>query len=76
MTLQEMVAESATGLQLAEALYASELKPSPSELLSALKATHAHPFASYLETWSMRHAQEVLETVDYLREVRGAYEDS
>ncbi|MDA7583739.1 hypothetical protein N8739_00665 [Luminiphilus sp.] len=70
MTLLEMVAESATEHQLAEALYDSELKPTATELLAALKQTYDHPYGSYSERWELRHAREVLETVAYLKAVR------
>ena len=70
MTLSEMAADCATELQLAEALYGSDLNPSPAELLAVLKATHAHPYGNYSERWSLQHAKEILETVDYLRKWR------
>jgi hypothetical protein len=72
MTLTELVTEASTEHQLAEALYDSDLNPSPAELLAALKATHAHPYGNYAERWAIRHAKEILETVDYLRKWRGS----
>ncbi len=72
MKLSEMVADCATELQLAEALYASELNPTASELLAELKAAHAHPFGNYAERWAIRHAREVLETTEYLRKWRAS----
>ena len=72
MKLTELVEQSATELQLAEALYQSDLNPAPSELLAVLKKTYPHPYENYAERWAIRHANEVLETVEYLREWREA----
>jgi hypothetical protein len=71
MSLLQIAEEAVTEHQLAEGLLAADLSPTATELLAVLKAAHSHPFDNYYERWSLRHATEVLETLSYLRKIRG-----
>ena len=65
--LEQIVSSSVTPAQVAWGLIEAELTVGPMDLLVALKRTYEHPFDSYTERWSLRHAQELLHLAETLK---------